>query len=181
MGKLKTFSLYICLVLFLSSCTMRCSVGDVPEDEPKGEAKIVDGARLYNDIILETSGVKVEKAYLVFENGDRVPKDNVVAFDQPVHLKIFVEDGWTEKDGRVNLGVEEKISAPDNDVILHEQDLFSKYPDGLPAKDSKIITVIAKIILKQKIQPLSTFGVSFRVWDKNSSNYIKGSYKLFSK
>ena len=181
MLKLKTIFQYLFILFFLSSCTMKCSVGDVADEEPKSEAKLVNGARLYNDINLESSGVKLEKAYLVFDNGDRVPADNVISFDKPVKLKLFIEEGWTEKDGKVNLGVEEIIYAPDNSILLHEKDLFVKYPEGIPARDAKLLTVTAKIILKQKLDPLATFRVSFHVWDKNGNNFIKGSYKLFYK
>lgn len=181
MRKFTVFSFYFLLCFFLSSCTMRCSVGDVG-DEPKGDAKVVNGVRVFNDIALETSGVKVEKAYLILENGDPVSNDNVITFDQPVKVKLYVSEGWKENNGKVNLGVEEIITAPTGEVLLHENDLFEKYPGGITKQDAKLITVSAKIIIKRQMEPHSTFGVMFRVWDKNdSNNFIKGSYKLYSK
>jgi hypothetical protein len=143
---------------------------------------MVNGIRVYNDIDLETAGVKVEKAYLVLDDGTPIANDNVIAFDQPVKLKLFVNEGWKENNGKVNLGVEEIITAPTGEVLLHENDLFEKYPDGITPKDAKLISITAKIIIKKQMEPHSTFGVMFRVWDKNdNNNFIKGSYKLYSK
>jgi hypothetical protein len=179
MKKLYLFYLYGLMAFFLSSCEFHCSLGS--NDAPKGDAKVIDGTRVYNDIQLEQLGVKVEKAYLVFENNDPVPQSNVIDFTQPVKLILVINEGWKETDNKVKLGVSETILAPDGQVMLDEKDLFAKYTDGITPVDAKKISIMAKIIIKQKMDPLTTFNVKFNVWDKNSNNYIKGSYKLYSK
>ncbi len=179
MNRLYFFCLYSSIAFILTSCEFRCNIGDT--DDPKGTAVVREGARVYNDIQLKTNGVSVEKAYLVFENGDPVPESNVVSFDQPVLLKLTIDSGWQEENNKVLLGASEKIMVENANVLLDEKDLFSKYPDGLSASDAKKITLTARIIVKQKMNPLTTFLVEFRVWDKVNGHSIDGSYKLFSK
>lgn len=167
------------LLIFLPACEFKCSVGK--DEEPDRKLELKDGARVYNGIILKTNGVKVEKAYLLYEDGEPVPDANVVEFTQPVKLVLSILEGWKEENGMVNLGVSEKISTEKGEVLLDEPDLFAKYETGMPIADANRLTIIAKIILKTTVPPLTTFTVSFRVWDKNSDHFIEGSYKLFSK
>ena len=70
--------LAFCLSLLLSSCEFNCSIGK--KEEEKGSAKVKEGARVYNNIQLTTNGVKVDKAFLLLANGQRVPDDNFVGF-----------------------------------------------------------------------------------------------------
>jgi len=143
--------------------------------------QIKGGASGYNDIILKSNGVKVEKGLIQFGDGDPVPDANVVEFNQPVKLVMSISEGWQDKNGMANLGVWEKISTENGRVLLDEPDLFAKYETGMPMADANRLTIIAKIILKTTVPPLTTFYVSFRVWDKNSDQFVEGSYKLYSK
>ena len=178
MKSIFSFFLLVWIIFFLQSCEFNCSVGN--KDEVKGSATVNDGARVYNNIEINATGVKVSKAYLLLENGDRVPDDNFVNFKTPVKMQLLIDSGWEEQNGKVALGVSEKITAEDGTVILDEQDLFQKYTNGISVADSKVIYLSASIRLKENAAPTS-FTVSFRVWDKNGKGYIDGSYKLFSK
>jgi hypothetical protein len=110
--------------------------------------------------------VKLNKAYLVFENGERVPDGNIVDFTSPVNLVPLIDSGWTSKNAKVMLGASEKISSEDNAVILNEEDLFSAFPEGLTEEDAGIIGITASISLPKGAPP-ATFDVYFKVWDKN--------------
>jgi hypothetical protein len=175
------FTLFLfCSLFLLSSCEFRCSVGDTGSRDEKSTAVVKDGARIYNNIQLNTHKIKINKAYLVFADGKRVPDDNFTDFSQPVKLQLFIDSGWTEKEGRVLLGAAEKITAEDGTVVLEDPDLFAKYADGVTASDAKMLYLSATLRLKENSPPAS-FTVSFRIWDKNADGYIEGNYKLYSK
>lgn len=164
----------------LTSCKFSCSVGDKGNVPVTKENK--SGIRTSNNIEIEAKGVEVEKAYLVFEDGSNVPQDNIVDFSQPVRIVLVIKKGWKETDGKVKLGASEKIEVESGEVLLDEKDLFAKYSEeGISAKDAEFITLSAKVTLMKTITPLTTFYVSFRVWDKSGEGYIQGMYKLYSK
>lgn len=180
MKSLRSFLFITGAAFLLQSCEFNCSVGDKKDEDVKGAAVVKDGARIYNNIELSSPGVKISKAYLVLANGDRVPDDNFTDFKSPVRMQLVIDSGWVEQNGKVLLGASEKIIAENGGVVLEEQDLFKKYPDGVSLADAKSIYLSASVKLKEGAAPTS-FTVSFRVWDKNGSGYIEGNYKLFSK
>jgi hypothetical protein len=170
---------FIVAAFFLQSCEFNCSVGK--KDEAKGTAVVKDGARIYNEIQLNTNKVKVSKAFLIFKDGTAMPEGNFVDFTKPVNIQIAIEEGWVEENGKVFLGASETITAEDGTVIVDEKDLFSgKYDEGISAADAKAIVLTAIFNLKKDMPPTS-FTVSLRIWDKKGDGYIDGSYKLYSK
>ncbi len=178
MNRFPASVLFVFLTVFLSSCEFHCSIGE--KDEPKGTAVVKDGSRIYNNINLLTTAVKVSKAYLVFDNGDRVPDDNFVDFKKPVRLQFAIDSGWVEQNGKVMLGASEIIADEKGRIVLEEKDLFRQYPEGISAKDAGAIYLSASLTLKPNAAPTS-FTVSFRVWDKNGEGSIEGSYQLYSR
>ena len=176
--KLFSFLFIVSLSVPLSSCEFNCSIGK--KDEVTGAAEVKDGARIYNNIQLNASGVKVDKAYLLLDNGQRVPEDNFVDFNGPVKMQVLIDSGWVEENGKVLLGASEKIVTEKGEVVLEEADLFQKYPDGISTEDSRSIYLSASVKLKEGIPPTS-FTVSFRIWDKKGDGFVEGSYKLYSK
>jgi hypothetical protein len=178
--KLAKLLFAVCLLIALQSCEFSCSVGDKKEDKEKAVVVEKDGAKIYNNIQLKASGIKVEKAYLFLKSGEKVPDGNVVDFDGPIQLRLQLAGGWYEEGDKVLLGASEKIIDEKGDVILQQDDLFEKYPEGVSVKDSKIIFISATLKLKEGALPTS-FTVFFKVWDKRGDAFIEGSYQLFSK
>ena len=176
--KLFSFLFIVSISFLLQSCEFNCSIGK--KNEVTGAAEVKDGARIYNNIQLNASAVKVDKAYLLFDDGQRVPDDNFVDFKSPVKMQILIDSGWVEENGKVLLGASEKIITEKGEVVVEEADLFQKYPDGISVEDSKSIYLSAILKLKEGIPPTS-FTVSFRVWDKKGDGSVEGSYKLYSK
>lgn len=164
----------------LTSCEFHCSVGDKGETKDANPPVVKDGASIYNGIEVKSNGVKVNKAYLIYEDGTRVKDDNFVDFKQPVKVAIFVDEGWTEKDGKVFLGASEKVTTDDGKVVLDEADIFANDTVGATPSDAKIITITFSLKLEKEIQP-TKFNVNFKVWDKNGEGYVEGQYKLSSK
>ena len=183
MRKLRLLISFFALTIIISSCKFSCKVGSLDETEPKamskGTVKIGD-ALVYNDIEITSNAVKLNKAYLVFENGERVPDGNLVDFTSPVKLVLLIDSGWEINNGKVMLGASEKISSETSDEILNEADLFASYTDGISEEDARIIGITASIKLPRGAPP-TAFDVHVRVWDKNSDAFIEGRYKLFSK
>ena len=179
MSGIRILLVFYCFFI-LASCKFSCSVGD-KNDEPS-VAEYKDGIRLSNEIELQADGVKVDKAYLLFEDGKAVPAGNLVDFSQPVKLVLVIDKGWNEENGKVKLGAYEKIEVETGEVLVEEQDMFASYSEsGISARDARRITLTATITLKKKIAPLTTFYVSFRVWDKSGDSFLQGRYKLYSK
>jgi hypothetical protein len=172
--------LLFCLLFFLQSCKFSCSVGNT--DDAKKLPANKEGVRIGNQVELQAGGIKVDKAYLVFDDGETVPDDNVVDFSRPVKLVLIIDKGWKGENDKVSLGASEKIEVESGEVLLDEKDLFeNKYPDGMSASDAKRIALTASIKLNKAIKPLTTFIVSFRVWDKKGDGFVQGRYKLYSK
>lgn len=172
-----SFIWILIISLMLQSCEFNCSIGKKEETEIPSTPK----NRIKNDIQLEINEVKIEKAYLVFDDGSAVPDDNVVDFSKSIKMLVVIDSGWKTVEGKVKLGASEKITALEK-TLLDEKDLFEeKLSEGISPADAKVISLSASIDLKNEIRPLTTFYVSFKIWDKNSEAFIKGSYKLFSK
>ena len=95
--KLSSLLVAVCILFTLQSCEFSCSVGDKEEEtKDKGTAVVKDGARIYNNIQLKTSGIKLEKAYLYLESGERVPDDNFVDFNGKIKLRLQFASDWKE-------------------------------------------------------------------------------------
>jgi hypothetical protein len=177
--KYSRFAGLLGFLIFLQSCEFSCQVGN--KDEPKGgKAETKDGIQVYNGIKIDAYKVKVDKAYLVFEDGTRVPDDNFVDFSQPIKLQLKIDSGWSVQDGKVWIGASEKIIQEGGITILDEPDMFANLTEGINATDAKSMYLKATIKLKENTPPTS-FSVQFRVWDKKSDAYLEGSYMLFSK
>jgi len=173
---------FILTAFLLQSCEFSCSVGNKEDDQRNEATKKI--SRIYNEINLQENGVKVEKAYLAFSDGNNVPEGNVIDFAEPVKVKLVmvIEKGWKEIDGKSSIDASEKIEAETGEVLLNEESLFgNRFPEGMPAEDARTVALSASVNLKNPVKPLTAFIVSFRVWDKNSEAFVTGSYKLYAK
>jgi len=170
--------LLISLSILFSSCELSCSLGNkkVSTSNSKKEP------RIFNAIELKASEVEIEKAYLIFKDGEAVPAGNAVDFSQPVKIIFHISKGWTEKDNVVMLGAAEKIEVENGQVLLDEKDLFAEsYPDGMSETDSKTLALSADILVRSTIPAKTAFKISFYIWDKNGEAFIEGSYNLYAK
>ena len=169
------------IVCLLPACEFKCSIGSAKKNKPHEAFKpvIKDGAIISNGIQLTTGSVKLRKAYLVFENGEEVPANNVIDYKSPVKLLLLIDSGWRSQNGHVWLGGAEKVLSEEGKVVLDEEDLFAPFSEGVSADDAKIIGLTVTINITKGYT--SSFTVFFKVWDKKGKGYIEGNYKLFSK
>ena len=154
---------FVLLCAAMSACTISTNSSDVR-----------------NDIKLKAEGIKVKQAFLLFENdGKLVPEGNKVEIGQQVNLRLIVE-GWKATNGKVFLGASEKIVTNEGGVMLDRSDLFAAYDQtGINVADAGAITLSAVITEVNRL--FKYFEVSFKVWDKKSSDNVTGSYRLYLK
>ena len=179
MQLLSRIILFLVVVFLLPSCEFKCNMGDKAAEHTNKPA-VKDGAAVYNGIKLTQHQVKVNKAYLVFDNGERVPDDNFIDFTSSVKLLVLLDSGWVSRNGKVNIGASEKVETEKGEAILDEVDLFKGSEDGVSEADSKIIGLTVTLRVP-KNSPPTWFLVKFRIWDKNGEGYVEGEYKLYSK
>lgn len=163
--------------LLLGGCK---SDSEAPKNAPAAAERISytneEGALISNGIALHTDGVRVSRAFLLYDNSTLVPPGNKTTQGRVVKLRLVVDSGWVEQDGRVSLGASETIRTDKGQVVLEEKDLFASTP-LIDARAAKAITLTATISKLGRRH--NNFMVSFRVWDKKGEGEIKGSYKLF--
>ena len=136
------------------------------------------GGKIRNGIQLKENGLKVEQAFLLFEDGELIPSGNKIDVGQWVGLRLIL-NGWQKQNGKVFVDAEEQITTSDGKQLLDQKNLFKDYAEGLSSEDSKALTLSARITAIDKLYDY--FTVTFRVWDKQSQNEISGSYKLYLK
>lgn len=166
--------------IFLSACAGSTNNERNQAKEEKGlvtEVSIRESTdKVRNNIQLQSSGLKVGQAFLLYEDGTLVPADNITNVGRPVKLRLIIDGGWNEQDGNVFIGASEKIETSDGQVVLDEKDLFANTP-YVSAEAAKYITLTATISGLDKLYDY--FLVSFRVWDKKGKGEATGSYKLY--
>jgi hypothetical protein len=180
------FYLFIFLSFVFPSCDFHCSVGST-EEESKSKRRQTsvrpvhqDGAIIYNGIAITTHKVKLNKAYLVFENGEKIPDDNFIEFGIPVKLILLLDSGWTVTKDKSYVGVSEKVVTEDGKVLFNESDLLKGEPEGMDAKDARILGLSITPTLQKGSAP-TYLTIFFRAWDKKGDGYVEGSYKIYSK
>lgn len=160
------------LLVILFACEIKVNTG-------KDEKTTPAVGKIRNGIKLDAKGLKVTQAFLLYEDRTLVPEDNTTNVNQQVKLRLVIEDGWTEQDGKVMVGASEQIETNDGRLVLDEKDLFNDMPEGVSKEDAGYITISAVITRLDKLYDY--FIVKFRVWDKNGKGEVTGSYKLYIK
>ncbi len=124
---------------------------------------------------MEVRNLDVSRAVLVNEQGNPVSSNNTTDVNKPLKLRVFINNGWVTRKGNVALGAYQKIETFQKQVVLEEKDLFEEI-GPISSEEAKIITISANI--KKIYRKKDSFHVSFRIWDKNGTGNIEGSYKL---
>jgi hypothetical protein len=168
----------ITFLLLSAVAIAACNNANQTSDKAEGSASSSNNSNIRNGISVKSQGLKVEQAFLLFEDGKLVPAGNKVEVGQKVIMKLIL-NGWKPVNGKVAIGASEKITTDDGQTVLDEDDLFANYTDGIDAKAASGITLSAVITGVDKLYKY--FEVSFKVWDKNSSDNVTGSYRLHLK
>lgn len=152
----------------------------ITKPKPKPELTPQTVTNVTNNVKMTAKGFVVESAYLIFDDETPVPSDNRVEINQRVNLRIIIDSGWNDTNGKVYPGASEKIILNTGYNVLKVDDLFEAYTEtGVNPEDARYITlkaVITKIDDKKKHAI-----IFFKVWDKKGTSTITGNYKLFIK
>lgn len=176
------YAVFILVTVVLSSCEFQCTVGKDTKEE-KGKARKEGESLLYNGIQLRASGIKVNKAYLVTNDGnaERIGEDNIIDIKKGVKLLLLVSNDWKTTNDHVWLGASMTVQVETGEKILEEEDMFAAYDkEGLPAEDANIIGMSVRFKEELAARPLS-YEVRFRVWDKKGEAFIEGSYTIHTR
>jgi len=166
--------------IFFLPVILLISCNNTPETKVSGDQKTENkniSSKVRNGIELNTKGnLKVSQAFLLFEDGSLVPSSNEAKVNQVVNLRLIIENGFTETNGKVEIGASEKIETNTGQLLLDEKDLFKDLGE-IEAERAKMLTLNAVITRLDKLYDY--FLVSFRVWDKKGNGEVTGSYKLY--
>ena len=169
-----TKAIFYLPAIFLCSCTFTVEQKSSVDENAAGTKT---SSKIRNGIELQTTGnLKVSQAFLLFDDGSLVPASNEAKVNQQVNLRLIIDGGFTEANGKVEIGAAEKIETNTRQMLLDEKDLFSDLGE-IEAERAKTLTLNAVITRLDKLYDY--FLVSFRVWDKKGNGEITGSYKLY--
>jgi hypothetical protein len=165
--------------LWLALITISLSSCEVTVKKDDGKESTSGNSKIKNSIIVTSTNIKVEQAFLLFEDGKLVPADNTVSVDQKVRLRLIVS-GWAEKEGKSFLSAAEKVETSEGDTVLNEDNLFAAYTNGIDAKDAQYISLDVVITRVSKLYDY--YLVNFKVKDNlKADNVVEGHYKLYIK
>ena len=160
------------LATSFTSCTFTVEKKNDDDKVPTSDGS----SKIRNGIEINTKGnLKVSQAFLLFEDGTLVPPSNEAKVNQPVNLRLIIEEGFAESNGMVEIGASEKIETNTGQVLLNEPDLFKDLGE-IEANRAKMLSL--KAVITQIDKLYDYFLVSFRVWDKKGNGEITGAYKL---
>jgi hypothetical protein len=131
--------------------------------------------KIRNGIQLKPNGLYPTQAFLLDEKESLIEDDNLVKPNEYLNLRLVIDSGWIVNNGLVKIGAAEKVETSDGEVLLDEKDLFAA-GDEVNASDAKVITL--KVIITKVTKLYDYYLVTFRVWDKNGTGEVTGSYKF---
>lgn len=133
--------------------------------------------KIRNGIEIHSKGIKVEQAFLLFEDGNLVPEGNKVKVKQGVKLRI-VCTGWKTKGGKVFLSGSEIVQTSEKNVLLNDSTLFKEYENGITPGDAEYITM--DVVITEVTRLYDYYKIIFRINDLNDKqNVVEGFYKLY--
>lgn len=137
--------------------------------QTNSKAKILNGI-----VVHEAGGLTISRAYLSNVYGILIPADNTIAGGDTVCLNLIIAQGWMAENGRVVLGARQSIVTDKGEPVLSSPDLFN----GTKINEAQAGHVQLKATITQQRPDTRSFLVSYRVWDKNGSGDVRGSYRL---
>jgi hypothetical protein len=162
------------LLLILLFAGMLCSC-EVKVNAP-GASKNSPASKIRNGIDVSAKGVKVEQAFLTYDDGSLVDETNTTSVNKKLKIN-FVVKGWKVENDNVALEANEKITTSDGDVIMDEQELFSKGGlEAISAADAEYPRL--SVVINQVNKLYDFYLVSFKIWNKGTDQSIEGKYKF---
>jgi hypothetical protein len=162
------------LLLIFLFAGMLCSC-EVKVNVP-GVSKNSSASKIRNGIDVNAKGVKVEQAFLTYDDGSLVDETNTTSVNKKLKIN-FVVKGWKVENNKVALEANEKITTSDGNVIMDEQELFSKGGlEAISAADAEYPRL--SVVINQVNKLYDFYLVSFKIWNKGTDQSIEGKYKF---
>jgi hypothetical protein len=160
------------LILLFAGMLYSCEVKvNVP-----GVSKNSSASKIRNGIDVNAKGVKVEQAFLTYDDGSLVDETNTTSVNKKLKIN-FVVKGWKVENNKVALEANEKITTSDGNVIMDEQELFSKGGlEAISAADAEYPRL--SVVINQVNKLYDFYLVSFKIWNKGTDQSIEGKYKF---
>ncbi|GGC49408.1 hypothetical protein GCM10011386_47110 [Parapedobacter defluvii] len=160
-------------ILSLTACKFSASTGNPTADNletvSKSDQKIRNGIQ-----VEETGGAKVESAFLMLESGELVSDENTVKPDERFKLVLKIS-GWKAENGKVQVGAIEQVHDAARPIPLEGNDLFAG-SDGLSEEDAQVIALNNGIPAASAVY--EAYQTDFKVWNKSTEQYVRGSYRF---
>jgi hypothetical protein len=169
------YLLYCLLLLAFTSCEVK--VNSASTDKKKEEPYTRNTNKIRNGIkFTTTGGLKVEQAFLSYEDGTLVDEQNITDLKRRLVLHLNV-DGWKAENGKVYIDAEQKVLTDEGQEILNVSGLFTK--NGIEAvSEDEAKQVSLNVVINSINRLVDYFLVEFKVYNRKSEQVIEGSYKF---
>lgn len=160
------------LLVVLSSCEVKVSTSG----DDKKEKNAVNKSKIRNGIEVKTTGgVTVEQAFLTYaDDGTFVGENNVTAINKPVKINLVVK-GWKEKEGKVYIDAEQKVTTSEGDTLLLEKDMLAAVGE-ITAKQAEFLNFQVVITKLNKI--FDYFLVQVKARNTKADQVAEASFKI---
>jgi hypothetical protein len=161
---IKTMKTKLMLIIFLAFLLNACNVG-VKTD-------------LLTGLKTSYNGISCENAYLTLDNTKI--SSNQFEFGKIYHLNLNGVNGFTLKDGKVNLGAAIVVTDASGSKVVDFPDLFEQYTtEGITAEQAASLDLSIKILEKYKAG--EKYNWKSKVWDKNGKGIINAEVSFVVK
>lgn len=161
------------LLSFLSVILFAC---EVKVNTPGADTKTAKG-KIRNGININAKGVEVEQAFLTYEDGTLVDETNSTSVNKKLKINLVVK-GWKAENDQVALEANEKVTTSDGDVIMDEQELFSKGGmQTISAADAEFPRL--SVVINQLPKLYDHYLVQFKIWNRGTDQSVEGYYKFY--
>lgn len=165
--------LIACIIplIFLFSCEVKVNT------DKDASSKTINSKDAFRNGIkfTEKGGLKVEQAFLTYEDGKLVDEKNITSLGKPLVLNL-VMDGWKSENDSLRIGASEKVTASEGTVVMNETDLFADNRQ-VSKKDARFLTL--QVVLNKLNMLVDYFLVDFQFWNKDADQSVTGQYKFY--
>jgi len=187
MNKLKIMNIQIfnqhrvlCTVLLpIVLCFCSCQVSVRHESGNKTadhlETVLNSADKIRNQIQWEgAGGLQVVAAFLMSEEGALIDNSNLIEPGSRIQL-ILRLSGWELVDNKVQVGVGQQLTNSNGKLLTRNNDIFEG-SGPVSGEDAKVFTLSIEVLNTTTIYPY--YKADFKIWNKNASQYVRGSYQF---
>ena len=126
------------------------------------------------NILVESEKLSYREIYLFLPESGLTITDGKAGFNETIYFLFEGLDGFSVRDGQVEMGLSMLIKDGEGNVILEEPDLFEN--SSQPYEDVNLQVASSLILTGSEVANPVYYEV--RIWDKEHSAWIKASTEL---